>query len=165
MNTELAGIGLLEDLLTAADRLVATAAPGEEVEVRHPLAARLVEAIAGRFPNTVPLADLVGDALAQCNPSDPGLAGANAEAFEVAVQELFSLFARGHLRAAPEPRRVDARIPDRPRACKLARLQAARGDAQMSPGTGTDLPLSVVRINRFKKGGVPFIVLGIINGI
>lgn len=134
-------LGRFAELCFSADLLpAATSQPephfirpdgGDQLTLRHPLTRYLLDELARHYPDAVPLVAVLPKALARFNPANSRLEGANAEAFEAAIAELFGLFARGQLRAMPEPRAARQTIPECPRASDLARAQAQLGKAHM----------------------------------
>ncbi|MGB5831238.1 MAG: methyltransferase regulatory domain-containing protein [Thiohalocapsa sp.] len=98
-------------------------ADGESVDVQHPLTKALLSDLAARYPEALMLAHLLSAAQhrVQCAGGD------RAGEVDALLAELFSLFARGFLRARIRPRRLGRGIAQRPCATTLARTQVSSG--------------------------------------
>ncbi len=97
---------------------------GDPLEVTHPLTKALLLQLSARYPECLPLDELMPEASHQV---------ANAGGGELASQineclaELFSLFAHRALSARLRPLRLQTRAGEKPRASRLASAQAASG--------------------------------------
>jgi methyltransferase-like protein len=101
---------------------------GESVDVQHPLSKALLLELAGRYPDALPLSQLLPAAQRRAQAAG----GGHADEVDALLEELFGLFARGHLRACLHPRRSVGTIAPRPVATALARAQVATGQDQVA---------------------------------
>ena len=101
---------------------------GDVVEVRHPLTKALLAELAGRYPEALPLSELFPTAQRRVQAQG----AVHADEVDALLAELFGLFARGTLRARPQPRRFPAAMPPGPIATALARAQVADGQDQVA---------------------------------
>ncbi len=101
---------------------------GESVDVRHPLSKALLLELAGRYPDALPLSQLLPAAQRRVQAGG----GGHADEVDALLAELFGLFARGNLRACLHPRRSVAAVAPRPAATALARAQVASGQDQVA---------------------------------
>ena len=101
---------------------------GESVDVRHPLSKALLLELAGRYPDALPLSQLLPAAQRRVQAAG----GGHADEVDTLLEELFGLFARGNLRARLHPRRSVAAVAPRPAATALARAEVASGQDQVA---------------------------------
>ncbi|SCZ62724.1 methyltransferase regulatory domain-containing protein [Thiohalomonas denitrificans] len=101
-----------------------TSATGERVQVAHPLTKAALAHLDRVFPDSLSFEDLVSVAQRQVTASGGGAAAAQLDHL---TSELFSLFAHQAIGAAPSPHTVFHQIEERPRANRLARVQADAG--------------------------------------
>ena len=96
--------------------------------MRHPLSKALLLELAGRYPDALPLSQLLPAAQRRVQAAGAG----HADEVDALLAELFGLFARGNLRASLHPRRSVAAVAPRPAATALARAQVASGQDQVA---------------------------------
>lgn len=97
---------------------------GDPLVVTHPLTKALLIQLVARYPDCLPLDELMPDAARQV-----AAAGAGKLAYQVneCLAELFSLFAHRAVSARPRPLRLEIQPADKPRASRLAAAQARSG--------------------------------------
>lgn len=111
---------------------------GEAVSVAHPLTKALLGDLAGRFPDALPLAQLLPAARERVARAG---ARAAAEELDALLAELFGLFARDAIRAHPVPRTIAGDPGGKPRASALARALVAGGRTQLPTRDHANLDL------------------------
>jgi methyltransferase-like protein len=102
---------------------------GMRLQVSHPLTKALLGLLADRFPDSVPLEELMPAAV-QAVVAAGG--GALANQVDACLAELFSLFAHRGLAVQPAPQQLPRSAMDRPRISALARAQLERGDPRIT---------------------------------
>lgn len=100
---------------------------GECVEVLHPLTKAVLGVLTDSYPDALPLAAILPQARRAARQVGGGAA---AEDLDALLAELFGLYARGAIQARLHPRRLDPRVPERPRARSLVRLLVEEGHLQ-----------------------------------
>ena len=97
---------------------------GEQLTVSHPLTKALLSQLMSRYPDCVPLDELMPEAARLVAE-----AGGGRSATEVGecLAELFSLFAHRGVSARPGPLRLKRAAMEKPRASRLAAAQARAG--------------------------------------
>lgn len=97
---------------------------GETLKVSHPLTKALLTQLVSRYPDCVPLDELMPDSAHQVAAAGGGqLASQVGEC----LAELFSLFAHRAVIARPAPLRLKVPAGEKPRASELASAQARSG--------------------------------------
>jgi SAM-dependent methyltransferase len=96
----------------------------ESIEVLHPLTKAVLRVLTDSYPDALPLAAILPQA--QRSVREAG-AGHVADDLDALLAELFGLYARGAIQARLHPRRLDPRVPERPRARPLVRLLVEEG--------------------------------------
>lgn len=95
----------------------------KEVQVTHPLAKAALMELTARYPDAVPFPELAEAAAARLRVAGNGPA---AEDLKGLLSELFILFTHQAVGMTPLPRQHARGDAERPRAHRLARVQAAR---------------------------------------
>jgi SAM-dependent methyltransferase len=114
---------------------------GEPIAVCHPLTKAALAGLAARYPDCLPVTEVIPEARAQVLRAG---AGAEADAADEALSELFGLFARGAVMARLHPRRLDPVTPARPRATDLARVLAGEGLSRVPTRDHANVDLDAV---------------------
>jgi methyltransferase-like protein/ubiquinone/menaquinone biosynthesis C-methylase UbiE len=102
---------------------------GVRLQVSHPLTKALLGLLAARFPDSVPLEELMPAAVQAVGAAG---GGALANQVDACLAELFSLFAHRGLAVQPAPHQVPRPDLDHPRLSALARTQVERGDTRVT---------------------------------
>lgn len=130
-----AGLSLCADLRPPAKVQLRDSRPlaykrpdGETVSVSHPLTKAVLAALAGDYPDAVPLAQVLPRA--QRSVSEAG-GGSSAEDLDSLLSELFGLFARGAIQARIHPRQLERTLAPRPRVRPLVRTLVEEGRRQV----------------------------------
>lgn len=130
-----AGLNLCADLrppakvrLRDSRPLAYTRPGGETVSVSHPLTKAVLNALAGYYPDALPLSQVLPKA--QRSVTEAG-GGAFAEDLDALLSELFGLFARGAIQARIRPRHLGRTLPQRPRVRPLVRALVEEGRRQV----------------------------------
>jgi len=97
---------------------------GDLLKVSHPLTKSLLIELVTRFPDCLPLDELIPAAVHQVAAAG---GGSLVPQVNECLAELFSLFAHRAVSARLRPLRLDTRPGDRPRASRLAAAQAKSG--------------------------------------
>jgi methyltransferase-like protein len=116
------------DLKRAKDAPFTTRA-GVTLSVAHPLTKALVAALVARYPDCLPLEELMPGAVSAVAAAG---GGAYANQVDECLAELFSLFAHRGLTARLAPLRTRRGIPERPRADALALAQVQAGSHRVA---------------------------------
>jgi methyltransferase-like protein len=124
---------------------------GLRLEVSHPLTKALLLQLSARYPDCLPLGDVLPEAA-----RDVAAAGGGARGSEVqeCLAELFSLFAHRGVGARSQPLRLTARDSGRPRASALALAQVAEGAQRIATlhHGNLDLDAFAARLLRYLDG-------------
>jgi methyltransferase-like protein/ubiquinone/menaquinone biosynthesis C-methylase UbiE len=97
---------------------------GDSLEVSHPLTKALLIQLVIRYPDCLPLGELMPEATQQVAAAG---GGELASQVNECLAELFSLFAHRAVSARPRPLRLNSRIAEKPRTSGLAAAQARSG--------------------------------------
>lgn len=101
---------------------------GESIKVLNPLAKVVIGVLAEAYPDSLPLGALLPQAWQALGAAGGGSA---AQDLDTLLAELFGLYARGAIQAQLHPRRLDPRVPERPRARALVRALVEAGRLQV----------------------------------
>ena len=124
---------------------------GESLDVTHPLTKAVLVQLVARYPDCLPLPDLMPEAGRQVATAG---GGELASQIDECLSELFSLFAHRAVLARPQPLSLDVRMDERPRASPLAIAQVRAGALRIATihHGNLDLDSFAVRLLEYLDG-------------
>ena len=114
---------------------------GTTLAVKHPLTKALLLEMVGTQPDLLKLPTLLGGAERRLQRAS---GGRHAAEYDLALMEIFTLFANRALTASPNEERFRTAAGDRPAASRLARAQVAAGASHLATARHADLDLDTL---------------------